>query len=94
MTLDVTMAGYVLRGSCGERLLFAAQEVLQPARVPEGACQEYRKRALASFGPLGRRILVDAGEHGQPMVQTPEENWLPEWGLGRRPPQGGRMGSF
>ena len=76
-------AGYLLHGSCGERLAFGVSEVLQPASLPSGACDDYRDRALASFGRGGRRVLVD--HEGLPMAQTPDDNWLPEWGMGRRP---------
>ena len=87
----VPPAGYELLGSCGERLVVGVGEILQASRIPSGACLEYRKRALATFGDGGRRILVDRDM--QPMPQTEDDNWLPEWGLGRRPVRG-RAGTF
>lgn len=50
--------GYVLTGSCGERLEVGVSEVLEESRLPESACAEFRRRALAAFGPGGGRSLV------------------------------------
>lgn len=49
--------GYELEGSCGERLTVGASELLVEARIPEGACPDFRARVLKAFGPGGERRL-------------------------------------
>jgi len=77
------MAGWLLEGSCGERLLFGANVVLKAVDIPASACEQFRAEALRAFGPRGLRRLTE----------KPEEAFDGFGGLGRRPvPQ--RQGGF
>ena len=65
--------GYVLHGSCGERLVIGPCEVLTEASLPEGACPDWRQQAMATYGPGGERGRYKDYAVGDGLVSELEE---------------------
>lgn len=82
--------GQTLHGSCGERLLFGVNEILEEPRIPSGACEEFRREALRAFGAggprrIGAQFLPTVGSPARPESLATDEAFDGWGGLGRRP---------
>jgi hypothetical protein len=67
----IPFGGYIVQGSCGEELRLAASEELLEAKLPTTACDTFRAKAMAAFGPRQQRAAI-------------EPPYMPD-GLGKRP---------
>ena len=51
-------AGWLIEGSCGERLMLGVSEVLLGEMIPSGSCPDFHARVLQAYGPGGPRRLT------------------------------------
>lgn len=77
--------GWVLHGSCGERLEIGLNVPLRPEALPPNACPDFRARALAAFGPGGpRRLTPEPQDAWSDDPELRPQRFEPRW-LGPNP---------